>query len=68
MSIAEILVTWPKKKQKSINMWSKNQSINKFEVKVGSKVFMIFCTTTKHSNLPTSEKLGQLFSVYQKYI
>jgi hypothetical protein len=67
MSIAEILITWPKK-QKSINMLSKNQSINKFEVKVGAKVFMIFCTTTKHSNLPTSEKLGQMFSVYQKYI
>ena len=49
-------------------MLSKNQSINKFEVKVGAKVFMIFCTATKHSNLPTSEKLGQMFSVYQKYI
>jgi hypothetical protein len=25
---------------------------------------MIFCTTTKHSNLPTAEKLGQMFSVW----
>lgn len=53
MNIVEILITWPKKQK--INQYVKQKSIIKLEVKVGAKDFMIFCTTTKHSNLPTSE-------------